>query len=124
MQLAVNVDEQCKVPCRIPGLTATQTEAFRYHIQYGFNITLCAGPRSFALPCALPESVQDSLCHPPHAGQQPNGRCGRAVVLHGRHLEEWPHAVSSMLAQFPLEITFYDRVIPIGRLLVRIVDST
>ena len=46
MQLAVSVDEQCKVPCRVPALTAAQAVAFRRHIRHGFNFTLCAVLRS------------------------------------------------------------------------------
>jgi len=51
VQLAVSADEHCKVPCRIPALTGVQAEAFRQHIQHGFNITMCAG--SAVLSCLL-----------------------------------------------------------------------
>ena len=42
MQVGVSPDDHCKVPFRIPALTAAQAEAFTRDIEHGYNVTMCA----------------------------------------------------------------------------------
>ena len=41
LQAGVSGDEHCKVPTRIPRLTAERSEAFRTDIEHGRNVTTC-----------------------------------------------------------------------------------
>lgn len=62
LQIAIRIDEQCKVLCRIQALTAAQANAFTKKIEDEYRVNMCADP--LPICCGLIFAAADPAVTP------------------------------------------------------------